>query len=90
MISASSRYSNSKVVTLTKNSKSVSVVVPSASQSYTFNYVFHTVAKHDRIDSIANAFYNDSTQWWRIGDANPEIMDWTVLTPGQIIRIPNA
>jgi hypothetical protein len=44
----------------------------------------------DRIDLLAVQYFGDARMWWHIADANPEILDWTVLTPGQIIRIPNA
>jgi len=90
MITATSRYANSTVVMLTKNNIDVQVIVPSTAESYTFNYIFYTIGGSDRVDQLAQAFYGDPTQWWRIGDANPEILDWGSLVAGTQIRIPNA
>jgi hypothetical protein len=91
MISPDSRYSDSSVVTLvTPSGKTVNVIVPSASQSYTFSYVYYIITGQDRVDTIASAFYNDPSQWWRFADANPEIVDWSQVTAGTLIRIPNA
>ncbi len=90
MISATSRYANSSVVVEDKSGKNVKVIVPSTARAYTFNYVFYIVSGQDRIDTVAEAFYGDPTQWWRIGDANPEILDWSSVEPGTKIRVPNV
>lgn len=91
MISATSRYSNSNVVVVeNETGKNVKVIVPSNARAYTFNYVFYIISGQDRVDTIAEAFYGDPTQWWRVADSNPEILDWSVMIPGTKIRIPNA
>lgn len=89
MISAESRYSDSDLVTVDSKTGDRMVIVPGDPSSYTFNYINYMVKGLDRVDLISQAFYGDSKVWWRIADANPEIMDWTVLTAGTIIRIPN-
>jgi hypothetical protein len=45
----------------------------------------------DRLDSLANRFYNDTELWWIIASANPSIIkgDGFGLKPGLTIRIPN-
>jgi phage tail protein X len=53
-------------------------------------YTFYRVIDGERIDTIANDFYGDGRLWWRIADANPEIMDWMDLDPGMVLRVPNA
>lgn len=91
MISNNSRYVNSKLVTVEKTNGAQAVVVtPSDATSFTFTYTYYSVTGSDRIDTIANAFYGDPTKWWKIGDANPEIMKWDKIPPGMILRIPNA
>lgn len=91
MIFPTSRYANSKLVIVKKdNGTNVQVIVPSNARSFTFNYVFYTFGGQDRVDTIAEAFYGDPKQWWRIGDANPEILDWSSVSPGTHIRIPNV
>lgn len=90
MISTSSRYVDSQLVTIDNNGNNVVVIVPGVQESYTFTYVNYLVNGGDKVDQIANSFYNDPTQWWRIADANPEILDWTFLQAGTLIRIPNS
>lgn len=91
MISSTSRYSDSTLITsVTDSGISVQSITPSSQQSYTFTYVYHTFNGSDRMDSLSYAFYGDPTLWWKIGDANPEILDWSSVTPGTLIRIPNA
>lgn len=91
MISATSRYVNSTLVTVQKSDgKDVVVITPSEPTSYTFAYTFYVTNGADRIDNIATAYYGDPTLWWRIGDANPQMMNWLNLDPATIIRVPNA
>lgn len=89
MITADSRYSDSPIVTISTDTGDRMVIVPGDPSSYTFNYVNYIARGLDRIDLIANAFYGDPKIWWKIADANPEILDWTVLEAGTVIRIPN-
>lgn len=55
-----------------------------------FNYTGYMVRDDDRIDLLAYQFYGDSTMWWFIAEANPEIMNWSNLTAGTVLRIPSA
>ena len=92
-IYANSRYIASTVVTLPdQDGNDVQAIVPSSPQTYTFNYVYYIVTSADqfRIDQLAYYYYGDATLWWKIGDANPEIMQWDSVTPGTMIRVPNA
>lgn len=51
-------------------------------------YIITTVG--DRLDSIAQQFYNDVRLWWVIATANPQIIrrDSYNLKPNLEIRIP--
>lgn len=89
MIFANSRYADSTLATLTKDGQAVAVIVPSAQKPYSFQYVNHQVAVGERIETIAYQYYTDATIWWRIADANPEIMFWDDLPTGTIIRVPS-
>ena len=89
MISAESRYADSTVVTVESKTGDRMVIVPGDPSSYTFNYVNYVTKGLDRVDLLSNAFYGDPKIWWRIADANPEIMDWSNLKAGILIRIPN-
>lgn len=90
MISANSRYANSTVVTVEKDGGNVGAIVPSAALSYSFQYVSHLVIQGDRIDALSSQFYGDPTLWWKIAQANPEIMYWDNLVVGTILRVPQV
>jgi nucleoid-associated protein YgaU len=91
MINSKSRYVNSLLADATnQDGVAVIAVTPSRAVTYTFTYVFYVTNGADRIDTIADAYYGDPTLWWKIGDANPEIMKWDDINPGTVLRIPNA
>tara|TARA_R110000744_G_scaffold371874_1_gene483150 strand:+ start:70 stop:375 length:306 start_codon:yes stop_codon:yes gene_type:complete len=52
-------------------------------------YIITTIG--DRLDSLANQFYNDIRLWWIISTANPHIVrrDSYALKPNLEIRIPS-
>jgi hypothetical protein len=54
----------------------------------------YLVKEDDRLDLLALYFYVDSRKWWRILDANPEIVFGADLTLedyiGETILIPRA
>lgn len=88
MIVPNSRYANSNITTVMKDGADVAVIVPSAASTYSFAFVNYQVAVGDRIDTLAFRFYGDATQWWRIAQANPEIMFWDNIAVGSIVRVP--
>lgn len=54
----------------------------------------YVVKDGDRLDLLALYFYNDSHKWWRLLDANPEIIFAADLTlneyVGETILIPKV
>ena len=56
--------------------------------------VEHTVRTGDRLDLLARHYYNDDRLWWRIVDANPEILFAGDLLgeemEGRVILIPGG
>lgn len=42
----------------------------------------------DRLDLLANEFYNDVTLWWVIASANNLGKGTLAITPGKLIRVP--
>jgi prophage DNA circulation protein len=90
-INANSRYSQSKIVTLyTDSGEPRQTIVAGEQFPFVVNYIYHQVTGSERIDQLAYQFYRDSTRWWVIADANPQIMDWSTLTTGTLIRIPTS
>ncbi len=48
----------------------------------------HVVSEGDRLDLLADHYFGDAGQWWRIADANPSIDPGELTaTPGRRIRI---
>lgn len=90
MIAAGSRYASSQVITAVKDGAEVQVITPSQAVAYTFSYSEYQWTDADRLDTLAQTRYGDPSKWWQIADGNPEILDWTQIRPGTIIRIPFA
>ena len=88
-ISSTGRYKESTVANLAVNDLPRRVIVPGPQHAYSFGYQTYMWTSADRPDSIAQKFYGDSTAWWHIADANPEIMSWINIAPGTIVRIPS-
>jgi hypothetical protein len=47
----------------------------------------HTVVQQDRLDLLANTFYTDPQQFWRICDANAAMRPDDLLVPGAQLSI---
>ncbi|MER5754294.1 tail protein X [Streptomyces sp. NPDC002088] len=90
MISSNSRYADSTLALVSSGRGTNLTVVPGQQREWSFNFTYHQLTSADRIDLLAVQFYGDARLWWHIADANPEVLDWSVLTPGQIIRIPSV
>jgi nucleoid-associated protein YgaU len=56
--------------------------------------VEHTVRQGDRLDLLAKHYYNDDRLWWRIVDANPDLLHGAEAVGekmvGQVLLIPAA
>ena len=50
----------------------------------------HVYVEGERLDQIASKYYQNPKSWWLIPEYNPEIVDFTAITPGTILRIPNV
>jgi nucleoid-associated protein YgaU len=54
----------------------------------------HVVREGDRLDLLARHYYGDERLWWRILDANPDLLSGTELSlpesAGETILIPRA
>ncbi|MFJ2113937.1 hypothetical protein ACIOEX_18965 [Streptomyces sp. NPDC087850] len=91
MISSNSRYAANPVEIITGADGSPRrVIVPLAPEPIRARVIKYRWNDDDRVDSVAAEYYQDPTQWWRIAEVNPEILDWTSIAPGTVVRIPNA
>lgn len=55
-----------------------------------YQFSWYTWKDSDRVDLLAWSLYGSELDWWRIADANPEILWWDDLPPGTQVRIPNG
>ena len=92
MIFKGSRYQFSTVDFFsTKTTKSEQPVI-----FYTFSKLGllssweHQYVQGERLDQIASKYYQNPKSWWLIAEYNPQIVDFTTITPGTILRIPNV
>jgi hypothetical protein len=91
-ISIYSRYADNTVVPLTDTSGVTrsTIIINPPSQPTVYSISVYTWQLGDQIDYLAYSAYGDETQWWRIANANPEILFWNNLATGTQVRIPSA
>lgn len=91
MIYLDSRYSNGPLIRAwnPKNENYVVAVLREWPVSAARFSIYEWV-ETDRLDIVAWKFFGNPGLWWRILDANPEIIDSTSIAPGTQLRIPNA
>lgn len=91
-ISIYSRYADNQVVPVTDSKRTTrsTIVINPPTKAVSFGVSFYTWQVGDQIDYLAYSAYGDETQWWRIADANPEILLWNNLTQGTQVRVPSA
>ena len=56
--------------------------------------VEHVIQEGDRLDLLAQHYYSDARLWWRIIDANPDLISGVEVSldprAGEVILIPKA
>jgi nucleoid-associated protein YgaU len=91
VISANSRYASRVLVPATNLDGDDILAITFAEPVNTpIRYQLHVVTGADTIDGLAYKIYGDGTLWWAIANLNPEVQDFSVLTTGQVLRIPAA
>lgn len=92
MIYLRSRYADSDVVYILDSRTGVSqatVFRDAPEQDLAEQYgKVHYWRDGDRLDSLAYDSFGSSLEWWRILDANPEILNPLRIEPGTAVRIP--
>lgn len=87
-----SRYEYSVVdfVSTSEDADANAVVFYAFEELGVFSYLEHTYVQGERLDSIAQRYYDRPDMWWTILDHNPVISDPDNIRPGQVLRIPNV
>jgi len=91
-ISIYSRYADNQVIPIT-NSAGVTkstIIIRAPSSPSVYGISTYTWQLGDQIDYLSFSAYGDETQWWRIANANPEILFWNNVSPGTQVRVPSA
>jgi hypothetical protein len=91
-ISPFSRYANNVVTPVvdSKNNIRPTIIINAPTSATTYSISTYTWQVGDQIEYLSYSAYGDETQWWRIANANPEVLFWNSLIPGQQIRVPRA
>lgn len=50
----------------------------------------HVWSYSDRIDRVAEKYLGSGDFWWAVMDRNPEVIDPHNISPGTVLRIPDA
>jgi hypothetical protein len=50
----------------------------------------HVYEEGERLDELSYKYYSRPDFWWIIPEYNPEIYDFSSITPGTILRIPRV
>lgn len=91
MITASSRYTRHKTAPVTgADGVTRLTILARAGADAIYSVQYYTWSQHDRVDLLAQRYYGSEQLWWLFAQANPEILNWTKIAPGTVIRIPDA
>lgn len=91
MIFSNSRFAGDTLALITDNQGITrnTILLPQP-QAVSFTFLTYAWTQLDRIDTLAYRFFGNATLWWRIANANPEILYWDIVVPGTQIRIPTS
>ena len=94
MIDKGSRYENSRVFVAEKGNEPVFNGIHPRKITPAVGVLEYTINEGDRLDLLSLHFYNNTRRWWRILDANPQIIFGADLMldefVGETILIPRS
>lgn len=90
MITPFSRYANNTIQSLVVQGVSRPTILINTPGERRINFSTYTWRLGDQIEYLAYSAFGDEQSWWIIADANPEILFWDNITPGQQIRVPHV
>jgi len=86
-----SRYAGSRLAPVAASDGVFRVTIqPALGDPIIDDFTMHLVVEGDSLDRLADRAYGDSEFWWRIADANLDVLLGYPddLVPGQLLRIP--
>ena len=92
MIYLTSRYAESDVSYILDSRTGIAQAtvlrtIPEQDDTAQYGTVYYW-REGDRLDYLSYSLYGTSLEWWRILDANPEILNPSQIAPGTALRIP--
>ncbi|MGH1491151.1 MAG: LysM domain-containing protein [Acidimicrobiales bacterium] len=85
-----SRYYGSRKVTfIDAAGREVTFLAPRVAPEADVNGSYE-IRQGDRLDLLAHAAFRDSTQWWRLADANPWHDATRLEIPGTNVELPDG
>lgn len=91
MIILGSRYQGEQLyVQKEQDGAARQFVLRSALPSDTATTRNHVWESSDRIDRVAEKYLGSGDFWWMVMDRNPEVIDPHNISPGTVLRIPDA
>lgn len=94
MFTKKSRYKNASLFHADAQGKTVFPGIRPREIAMTQGVIEHEIKHDDRLDNLARHYYNDDRLWWRIVDANPELLNGQSIMEaamaGQVILIPKV
>ena len=82
------RYTNREIL-FTKKGKRYQATTKYPDVPLSFNDIYVYTDEGDRFDILAQNYYSDSSLWWIISVANPQLTQMSMFSPlGVQIRIP--
>lgn len=89
MISLQSRYADADVTfVLEPKTQTTRATAFRPTPDIVATYRVHRWSEGDRWDFLAQEYLDAPTEWWRILDANPQIIDPTSMVAGMAVYIP--
>jgi nucleoid-associated protein YgaU len=89
-----SRYENNRLFAADESAEVIFNGVRARDIGEATGVIEHCIKVGDRLDLLARHYYNNDRLWWRILDANPQIMFATDLLLdewlGQVLLIPKV
>jgi len=74
MLTRNSRYKDSPLFSLDADGNEVFAGLRARRIGAATPVIEHPIAASDRLDHLSSHYYNNDRRWWRLIDANPDIL----------------
>ena len=91
-IFSGSRYSDAVVDYFTKQEYGIAtpIVIYKFDSLSSVSFFTHTYNEGETLHALSQRYFRRPDLWWAIAEYNPEIVDFTQIEAGTVLRIPRA